>query len=212
MTIQDLIKEGNAYPTSNGNPLLWRADLGIGYLKSNGYKYDEEYWEKYLNYDHNGIADKLTTFRLEFVLRNLDKLESVCDVGIGSGHFLRHAGCKGYDINPCARAWLIKNSLFGDPYAEKFSSLTFWDVLEHIDDPTILLARTSNVFVSIPIYEGVEECLASKHLRPDEHIWHFTRAGLIIFMKLQGFVLLDDSDGEMKIGREAIMTYCFKRL
>lgn len=198
-------------PTSNGNPLLWRDDLGIGYLKSNGYSYDEDYWKKYHGYDSNEIGDKLTDFRVEFVKKNVNNISQVCDVGIGSGRFVKTLGCRGYDINPWAEKWLRESGYFGDPYQEKFEALTFWDVLEHIDNHDYILEKTDKIFISIPIHGSINDCLASKHLRPDEHIWHFTDSGIKFFMRYYGYSLVDQSDGETKAGREAIMSYYFAR-
>lgn len=199
-----------SYATT-GNPLLWRTDLGIGYLESRGYVYAEEYWQKYHTYENNGIGEKLTEFRSEFVAKHIDSFEYVCDVGIGSGQFIKHVGAKGYDINPWAQQWLKDSGYFGDPYEQKFEALTFWDVLEHIDNPELILSKSDNIFMSIPLHENVNACLKSKHLRPDEHIWHFTHDGIVFFMNHYGFELVDQSDGEIKAGREAIMTYYFRR-
>jgi hypothetical protein len=198
-------------PTSNGNPLIWRNDLGLGYLRSNGYIYAEDYWDKYHAYDNNGIGWKLTYFREAFVAKHMPNFDKVCDVGIGSGQFIKHVGAKGYDINYYAQKWLRESNHFGNPYEEQFEALTFWDVLEHLEDPTAILANTNNVFMSVPIHGTVRECMASKHLRPNEHIWHFTPKGVEFFMKYYGFELVDSSDGETKAGRESIMSYYFRR-
>lgn len=197
-------------PTS-GNPLIWRNDLGLGYLRSDGYIYAEDYWEKYQGYDNNGIGWKLTHFREGFVSKHLANFDKVCDVGIGSGQFIKHVGAKGFDINRFAEQWLHDTGRFGNPQIESFEALTFWDVLEHIDDPSLILSNTNKVFMSVPIHADVNACLASKHLRPNEHIWHFTPRGIEFFMKYYGFDLIDSSDGETQAGRESIMSYYFRR-
>lgn len=195
-------------PTS-GNPLIWRNDLGIGYLRSDGYEYAEEYWDKYQEYGAGEIGKKLTLFRESFVSKHLDSFINLCDVGIGCGQFVKHVGCKGNDINRFAKEWLIKEKLFGDPYTTRFDALTFWDVLEHIEDPSPILGNTDKVFMSVPLHENLEACLASKHLRPNEHIWHFTPKGVEFFMQYHGFDIMDEDDGETRAGRESIMTYYF---
>ena len=196
--------------TSNGNPIVWRADLGIGYLPSTGFSYSEEYWETYQKYAEGSIGEQLTKFRGEFVSRHLDP-SSVCDVGIGNGQFVKHVNAKGFDINPFAKNWLEQNGLFADPYVERFPGLTFWDVLEHFDDPSIILKCTDRVFMSVPIHQDFKSCLESKHLKPNEHIWHFTDAGIKFFMNYHGFECVDQDDGETRAGRESIMTYFFRR-
>lgn len=196
--------------TWNGNPLVWRADLGVGYLPSNGYAYGEGYWETYQQYAAGSIGEALTLYRTEFVAKYVDPA-TICDVGIGSGQFIKHVGAKGCDINPYARDWLLKNKLFGDPYTEKFSALTFWDVLEHFDNPAGILSHTDKVFMSLPIHADFKACLASKHLKPNEHIWHFTDSGIKFFMKYHGFDVIEQGDGETQAGRESIMSYYFRR-
>lgn len=198
-------------PNWNGNPLLWNSDIGVGYLKSNGYAYSEDYWETYQKYGAGTIGEKLTNFRAEFVGKHFSDFSKVCDVGIGSGQFVKHVGSKGYDINPFARDWLEKNGSYADPYLQKFDALIFWDVLEHFDDPSQILETTDRVFLSAPIHANLDACYASKHLKPNEHIWHFTNDGMIFFMKHHGFELIDSSDGETQAGRESIMSYYFIR-
>lgn len=200
------------YPTTNGYDLAWCSELGIGFLPSRGYDYGEAYWQKYVEYTDNGIGFKLTYFRKRFVIDNLGALGDLCDVGIGSGQFVDAIKCKGYDINPFARKWLEEHDRFGDPWNHSFDSLSFWDVLEHIEDPSELLKRPKHVFLSVPIHKDIHACLASKHLRPDEHLWHFTEPGIKHFMRTFGFELVETSDEEIKIGREDIMSYFFTRI
>lgn len=200
----------NSSMTWNGNPIVWRPDLGIGYLPSNGFAYDESYWETYQQYAVGSIGERLTLYREAFVAKHVDP-STICDVGIGSGQFIKHVGAKGFDINPWARDWLEKNDLIGDPYVEKFSALTFWDVLEHFDNPALILSHTDKVFMSLPIHENFKACLASKHLKPNEHIWHFTDSGVKFFMKYHGFNCIEQDDGETRAGRESIMSYYFVR-
>lgn len=197
------------YPTS-GNDLMWNETLGIGYLPSDGYDYGEEYWQKYQGY-RDEFGHKLTQARATFMYKSGIDCDSCCDVGIGNGEFMQYVGCKGYDVNPNAVEWLKWVHSYGDPYAERFDVLTMWDVLEHIDDPGPLLARAEHVFTSLPIYADATECLASKHLRPHEHIWHFTDAGIKAFMRLHGFKFAYSDDIETRLGREGIMSYYFTK-
>lgn len=196
--------------TCNGNPIVWRDDLGIGYLPSNGFAYGEDYWETYQQYAVGSIGERLTHYRADFVARHVDP-STVCDIGIGSGQFLMHVGAKGFDINPFARDWLEKNGRFADPYVERFQAFTFWDVLEHFDDPALILSKTDKVFMSLPIHRNFKACVESKHLKPNEHIWHFTDRGVKFFMRYYGFDVVDQDDGETRAGRESIMSYYFRR-
>lgn len=193
------------------HPLRWSQELGVGYLCSTGYDYGAEYWEKYQGYV-NDLGAQLSEARTNFILQNLGTLDSLCDVGIGSGQFVMTAKCKGFDVNPYAVQWLTESGYFADVYAESFETLSFWDVLEHLDDPSQLLNKTKNIFMSVPIHTDVQACLRSKHLRPSEHIWHFTDAGLKSFMAKFGFKFMAVSSFETSLGREDILSYFFTKV
>jgi hypothetical protein len=136
--------------------------------------------------------------------------DDLCDVGVGSGQFVDTVKCKGTDVNEVANAWLKEHGYYVDD-ATKFKSLTLWDVIEHIEDPTSLLVNAENVFISTPIYVDAENCLRSKHLKPGEHIWYFTDEGIKYFMSRLGFEIVAESDCETKLGRESILSYYFTK-
>jgi len=205
-------KESTSSHKVNNYPydLLWIEKLGIGFLKSDGYSYDKDYWETYLEYAHSKIGTELTRQRAEFVTRNGVNFSELCDIGVGSGQFVDTVKCKGMDINPYANTWLKEHNYYADR-PENFSSLTLWDVIEHIDDPRALLKNTETVFISTPIYKDLSSCLLSKHFKPREHIWYFTDSGVKYFMEQLGFIVKDESNFETVLGREGIMSYCFVR-
>jgi hypothetical protein len=102
--------------------------------------------------------------------------------------------------------------LMVDPWLTPCAAMSFWDVLEHIPDFQPLLANVSKwLFVSIPIFYSAEHVLRSKHFRPAEHCWHFSRDGLVFAMKLCGFTLVSESTFESDLGREDIGSFAFKR-
>lgn len=191
--------------------LLWSEDLGIGYLKSDGYDYGEDYWQKYQTYV-NDLGTQLTLARADFIKKNVHSFDDLCDVGIGSGQFVDTVKCKGYDINSFACEWLKSHGYYADVNTEPFKTLSLWDVIEHIDNPSDLLAKTENMFISTPIYQDIDDCLASKHLRPGEHIWYFTDVGIKNFMSLFGFELIAEDDFETVLGRESILSYFFQKI
>lgn len=191
--------------------LFWCDSLGIGYMPSNGYSYDEDYWNKYLTYKGTKIEKDINDVRIDFVRLNNFDSKLLCDVGIGNGQFLLEADCKGYDINPHAKKWLIDNKKYANPYIDKFDALSMWDVLEHIDDPRDILKFPDKIFTAIPIHNGLEDCLNSKHLRPGEHIWHFTTNGFRFFMDYLGFILMNKDYGEIRAGRENIISFYFEK-
>ena len=93
----------------------------------------------------------------------------------------------------------------------------FWDSLEHIKKPWEILTQAGPdafVFVSLPIVDGedmLESVLASKHFKPEEHYWYFTREGFMRFAAYCGFEVVHHSDEETKIGRESIETFVLCR-
>ena len=153
--------------------------------------------------------------RFDFVERHYQS--ALVDVGIGSGAFIelrrsRGRTTYGYDVNPIGIAWLEQRSLLVDPHLVSFDAVTLWDVLEHIPDFQSLLANVRKwAFMSLPIFHDVEHVLRSKHFKPDEHCWYFTRDGLAFAMKRCGFVLDSESNIETELGREDIGTFAFAR-
>lgn len=102
--------------------------------------------------------------------------------------------------------------LFIDPYKVACRAVTLWDVLEHIPDYPALLANVREwLFLSLPIFRDAEHVLRSKHFRPDEHCWYWTRDGLVHAMKQCGFALKSESRIETELGREDIGTFAFRR-
>lgn len=177
-------------------------------------EYGEDYLDKYLDYDNSPIAERLNSFRCDFVNQYTDGL--CLDIGVGSCQFMFNRGyCKGFDVNPLTVQLLKKSNTFCDPYKESlidFSAFTFWDSLEHIPDPSglvKLLPYGSFCFVSLPTFENLFKIKQSKHYRPGEHLHYWTIEGLIRFFGLLGFACLEVTDKETRIGRESITSFCF---
>lgn len=193
--------------------LEWRGDHGFLKAEPNGV-YDANYFKKYEGYAQTPLGGQLNQARLEIVKEYILPSETLCDIGIGSGQFVlaRERGARGYDVNPVAIEWLKKRDLWLDPYHTPVHVMTFWDSLEHIEDPTPLLKNClALAFVSIPIFEDREHVLRSKHFRPDEHYHYFTLPGVERFFKDRGFILVKTSDIESQLGREDIGTFVFMR-
>lgn len=194
--------------------LIWYDDLGIGYYPVDLVgQYDKAYWERYVRYRSDPIADPLMKSRSELVER-LYGDGTVVDIGIGSGHFIdaRQASTFGYDVNPIAIRWLLDRDLWWDPYVRDPEVVTCWDSLEHMARPEALARCVkSMIFLSIPIFLNQDHVRRSKHYRPDEHFWYFTRDGLIEWMTRYGFRLVGENQMETDLGREDIGTFVFKR-
>jgi hypothetical protein len=201
---------------SNGR-LTWWPELGIGYypVKTGGAPYDQEYFDRYARNAQTTLGRALMQARCEFVEKYY--LGTLIDVGIGSGAFIAlrrkfKRTTYGYDINPAGLKWLDEQTLLVDPYLIPFDAMTLWDVLEHMADFQSLLANVRQwLFVSLPIFCDAEHVLASKHFRPDEHYWYFTRDGLVFAMASCGFALEFETNIETALGREDIGTFAFRR-
>jgi hypothetical protein len=197
--------------------LTWWPELGIGYypVEAGLAPYDQDYFD---NFDRNARTDlgrALMQARCNFVEQHYRG--PLIDVGIGSGAFIEQRRARGrttygYDINPAAVAWLEQRALLVDPYWVAFDAFTLWDVLEHIPDFQALLVNVSEwLFLSLPIFRDAEHALRSKHFKPDEHCWYFSRDGLVTAMKMCAFALVSESAIETELGREDIGTFAFRR-
>lgn len=201
--------------------LIWDDSLGYGYYPVDFDKtpYDKEYFDRYASYEGSEIEKRLNAFRVKLALEWYRG--DVCDIGIGSGTFIRamkeaeaadpHQCVSGFDVNPAGIEWLKKNATFHDPYLVPVDTATFWDSLEHIPRPDLILEKVSCAIISIPIFEDKSHVFRSKHFRKDEHAWYFTDAGFKQYMLTLGFRCRHECNTESEIGREGIKTYVFVR-
>jgi hypothetical protein len=174
-------------------------------------EYDRAYFEKFAAYD-GALACEINRARIAFVERHYQG--RLLDVGVGCGQFVAgRPDTDGYDINPHAVEWLRRRGCYSADLGA-YEAVTFWDVLEHVEQPENYLKRIRNygwVFVSLPIFERLDDIRASKHYKPGEHLYYFTEAGFIEWMSLYGFSLVARSDHETACGRENIGSYAFQR-
>jgi hypothetical protein len=177
--------------------------------------YDQDYFDRFDRDARTELGRSLMRARVNFVEQHYRG--TLIDVGIGSGAFVelrsRRRMTYGYDVNPAGIRWLEERMLLVDPYLVAFDAMTLWDVLEHIEDFEPLLANVRDwLFLSLPIFRDAEHALRSKHFRPDEHCWFFSRDGLVTAMRLEGFALVTESAIETELGREDIGTFAFRRV
>lgn len=193
---------------------MWLPEVGIGYypVKPQDMPYDAEYFAKYRRQADTPIGHALTQARIDLVARHYDG--EILDVGIGCGQFVEsRLFTVGYDVNPAGIQWLRERGWYRDLYAGNYVACTFWDSLEHIQDPAEAIGHVRQwAFVSLPIYDGAEHVLRSKHFRKDEHLWYHTDDGLRWWFAQQGFECVEANDMETQIGREGIGSYAFRRV
>lgn len=197
--------------------LKWWPSFGVGFYpcETGIQPYDQKYFERLQVMAEQEIGRNLMRSRCALVERHFRG--TLIDVGVGCGAFIDERTkwrrkTFGWDVNPASLAWLDQRGLLVDPYMVPFDAASLWDVLEHIPDFTQLIANVRSwLFLSLPIFRDVEHALVSKHYRPDEHYWYFTRDGLVAVMHMLGFDLIEENDMETKLGREDIGSFAFCR-
>lgn len=197
--------------------LIYFDNIAVQQDRTNSVKYDEHYFEKYVNYEGTPTAILLNKTRTNVTEKYCKK--SILDIGIGSGDFIKSSKLKvyGFDINPCGIKWLKFHKLYVDPYCsvpDDIEGWTFWDSLEHFPEPQKILKaiKPSNyVFIAMPMFIDILKVRESKHYRPDEHYYYFTPFGMIKYMIDSGFKFIEHNDAETKAGRQDILTFVFQR-
>lgn len=195
--------------------LLWIEEAQTGYFPVTAPVYDQAYFDRYEAQADSEIGRALNAARCELVARHWGGV--VLDVGIGSGAFLKargDMGDKGFDVNPAGVEWLQDRDKYGSLYAgrKSWGAVTFWDSLEHMDRPDLALDCVKTVaFVSLPIFRDAAHARRSKHFRPDEHVWYWTRWGFIEFARRFGFEVVEHNTMESLAGREDIETFVLSR-
>lgn len=194
------------------NGLVFLPEIGVGRFPVPKQRpYDAGYFARYQRMANTPMGRALTQVRISLVARHY--AGTLLDVGIGSGQFvLERNHTLGYDVNPAGIEWLKSHGRWADLYGDSYLALSFWDALEHIDDPEAAVARAKKwVFVSIPIFRDADHLLRSRHFRKDEHIWYFTHAGLLRWFDEQGFDCREWNEAETSLGRDGIHSYAFER-
>lgn len=189
---------------------------GIAYQLDMAHRvaYDAAYFDKCRGYENAAIARKINIGRVNLVAKYIGDAQ-VLDVGIGSGEFIRKRARNtlGYDLNPKAVEWLKSKKLWAVTLGG-FDGYTFWDVLEHIEDPNDYfkhMAAGAHLFTSLPIFDDLTKIRSSKHYRPGEHLYYWTKQGFVDYMALYRFRLLEVQTFETDAGRESIKSFAFVR-
>ncbi len=197
--------------------LTWWPRPGVGWypVETGMRPYNQAYFDRLRDMAKTELGLSLMRARCAMVERHCRGV--VIDVGSGCGAFIDERRkwrrtTYGYDVSPASLEWLESRQLLIDPHLVPFHAATMWDVLEHIADFRLLLANVRDwLFLSLPIFRDAEHVLESKHFRPTEHFWYFTRDGLVSVIQSLGFELIEENDKETKLGRQDIGSFAFRR-
>lgn len=193
--------------------MAYQRDLEVGRVT-----YDDAYFKKYREYETTPIAGALNQGRIDMLRRHCLPGDSVLDYGAGCGTFVRWARVRGYrafgfDICPATVEHLAKLEAYSEN-VEEFDVVTFWDSLEHLDYPDLPLRRIkvgAHVLVAIPLFEDLRRIRESKHYRPGEHLYYWSTAGFLLFMRRLGYRFIEGSGHEVEAGRAQIGAFAFVR-
>jgi 2-polyprenyl-3-methyl-5-hydroxy-6-metoxy-1,4-benzoquinol methylase len=214
--MDELIKR---FDSSTEKFLSYCRHRGVAYqtdMRKTRVDYGDAYSNKVEAYAGNEVAQKVNKARLAMIERHLPKAERFLDYGAGSGDFMEYASSEGWDVYgyevlPKTRKKLIEKKRFS-PTSAGFKGVCLWDVIEHIEMPSLVLRpieKGAFLFVSLPIFPTLDHIDGSKHYRPGEHLYYWTREGFIEWMAAYGFRLLETSDHEVEAGRESIGAFAF---
>lgn len=196
---------------------LMLTTAGIAYQRDMSARiaYGTDYLAKIGGYDAS-IARAVNAGRCALVARHATSGSTLLDYGAGDGAFVRAArswgfDAKGFDVIRAAADALFAAGLYDDEPAI-FDVVTAWDVIEHLEDPGLLLGRVAPqalLCCSVPIFADLRAIRHSRHYRPGEHLYYWTDEGFVDWMKRYGFRLAEKSEHEVAAGRESIGAYAF---
>lgn len=210
------------FPTESDNDLMICRKHGVAYQADMTYRAapgvnanGENYFDHYAPMEGNEVARNIHLGRVEMVNWRVGKSANVLDTGIGCGEFIKaRPNTFGQDVNPKGVQWLRDNGKLREDM-EAFRAFTFWDVLEHVENPDHYFRRMpdcSHLFATIPVFDDLSEIRKSKHYKPGEHLYYWTKAGFIQWMERYRFHLLERSDFEVKAGRESVRSFAFQKM
>lgn len=153
---------GRPLAVVGGNRLRLCGTCGHGFLVTDvATDADALYGDHYAGYVADPLFQRAVSRLLrEHVAQRLPATAQVLDVGCGNGEFLALAkelgyGVLGVDVSASAKKLCAQHGIearVGDFRApgviaadETFDLVTFWDVIEHLDDPASFLRRACQV-------------------------------------------------------------------
>jgi len=187
--------------------------------------YQEDYWNSDVAKDF-GYTDYLAdeelyvqTFKLRsrLIRRHVPAPASILDVGCAAGFGLRAFRELGYDVYGVELSEPMSQEArkrAGDPQrvvtgelrenlfdGRKFDLITFWDVIEHIEDPVALLATARSMLAPggtiVLETQNVRSLFARllgirwQHYKFEEHLYHFDPVTVVELLRQAGLRRID---------------------
>jgi hypothetical protein len=162
--------------------------------------YDKSYVLTYTRYDERATGVAIKELRCMAVRKHISG-GKLLDFGCGTGAFIGECqfhgfAADGYDINP--------NTGFCDPLVllDDYDIVTFWDSLEHIEDPVELIMRLDAewVFVCSPSTDDCSGDLTEwRHYKPVEHKHYFNEKALRALLDVCGYDVVEVNYDESKL-------------
>lgn len=220
------------FKTSDGYEYM-QDKFGIHQLNPRPFTYDTDYCAIYDNPERERKSDVLQALRLGFIVGAHGRVpDSVLDYGSGNFAFLKTAAklitcCFGYDVADYpAPLGVVKSD-----YKRTVDVVTFHDALEHVANPAALIPELNceTIVISLPNRANVpvpDGSIADFnynvwfdkeyfHRKPNEHLHHFTKTELEVFMYRNGWKCVSLSRHEDVIrqrGTWNIISMAFKKL
>ena len=126
----------------------------------------------------------------------------------------------GFDVMPESIKFLKDNRIYIDPLENipnDIDGVCFWDSLEHMEYKKMLktlenIPKNAYTFISMPLFESLDNITESKHYRPNEHLFYASMEGFTKLMQDNGFEGIDILTGEIDAGRSDITTFVMRKL
>lgn len=199
------------------------ADGVLYQVERTPFVYDTQYVDDRYN-TYGELNAYMSHLRLGYIVGAIGKIpNSLIDIGYGNGAFLKTCTqlipeCYGFDVS----GYPVPDGVtFAEDWKTKpVDVITFFDVLEHFEDPYFIRdLQAEFVVISLPwcVYRGDEWFAEWKHRRPNEHLWFFDHINIGEFAKATGYDVLHVTNLEDTIRRSAdgtanIMTVTLKKI
>ena len=210
---------------------LVRGDDGVSIYERDDSIFEADGNEEYYLDETNAQA---AGAKLAYVARFCPPGRRLLDVGASFGHFLAEAQtsyqASGIEVSPSAVAWarstfhvdVAVGSVYdigtGAAAAGLYDAVTFWDVIEHLEDPAAAvdqirrcLAPGGLLFLSTPDAGSLVARLMGRrwhYLDPVQHLNLFSRKNLVRLLSEHGFSPV----GHRYFGRSYRLSYVANRL